>query len=157
MKRFKAALKAAKIPSIIGLVLFVVGIVFAVVALVAHVDALFWVGVVLFLWGICAFVIAVANYKQRLHAICPECEKFMGDTTQTVHYSYQCTDYKDNYGSDGKYRNTSFHYTCTIDCPHCGSTHTFDYKVDAKSQAQANVQMSNYLKNTLKLKDKESK
>lgn len=155
MKRFKAAFKAAKVPAIVGIIGAVIAIVFVIIGLVLPVDVLFWVGVVLILVAVACFVIAYGNFKKRMHAICPECEKFMGVTTGVVNYSYVCTDFRHNYGGDGaggkKYIDTTFVYTCTIDCPHCGSTHTFEYKTRAKTQSAANVNVDNYLKNILKL------
>ena len=152
MKRFKAALKVALVPGIIGLVAGIPGAILLLLGLFGA-DALLWVGIPLFSIGAVAMVIAIANYKQRLHAICPECNKYMGDTGGVINYSYVCTEYKDNYDSSThQYKNTTFYYTCSIECPHCGSTHTFDYSVNAKTESEANVKVNNYIKNTLKLK-----
>ena len=153
MKRFKAAFKAAIVPAIIGIVALVVGVVLAFLGLTTTEEdyTLLWIGVfVIFVAFIC-FMITRSNYKERMHVICPECEKFMGDTKEAIDYSYQLTDYKENRKSDGTFVNYTFIYTCEICCPHCGYNSTFEYKVAAKTQAEANSNVSKYLQRILKL------
>lgn len=71
----------------------------------------------------------------------------------TYAYSYECNQYKENYDHQtGKFINITFYYTCTITCPHCGSTSTFEYKVNAKTAPQANSAVDKYLKGILKIK-----
>lgn len=153
MKRFKAALKAALKQAIIGLVAFLVGIILIIVGtcvengLIPFIIAFFAI-----ITGICFFVWAYTDAKQRLHAICPECQEFMGNTNEDVDYSFVCNQYKENYDKNYKFLNFTFYYTCTIVCPHCGATSVFEYKIQAKTESKANELVNNYLKNTLKLK-----
>ena len=152
MKRFKAAFKAALVPAIVGIVALGAALVLILIGLTADENLTFlWIGLfVLIVAGVC-FMITRANYKERLHAICPECEKYMGDSGETIHYSYQITDYKENRKSDGSFSNYTFIYSCEICCPHCGYNSTFEYKVTAKTQAEANTNVSRYLQRILKL------
>ena len=151
--RFKAAFKAALVPVIVGIIFLVVAIALIIIGGMTDASGLTIVGILLFIVGIAMFAVAVGEGKTRLHAICPECQKFMGNTNEGVNYSYVCTEYKENYDGNHKFRDYTFYYTCMIECPHCGSTHTFDYKVTAKTESKANVQVTEYLKRVLKLKN----
>lgn len=152
MKRFKMALKAAKVPGIIGLIILIAGIVLLVID--SFVDAsLLVAGLLVTIAGILCLYFAYITGRQMMHAICPECQKFMGDSNKGVNYTYECNQYKENYDSSThKFKNYTFYYTCTIECPHCGNTSTFEYKLNAKTQSEANVSVDKYLKATLKLK-----
>ena len=154
MYRFKMALKAALIPTIIGTVGVVAGIILIIVAAVTDGSGLLIAGIIVALLGIGCFVAAYFSGKQMLEAICPECQKFMGDSDKGVNYSYVCNQYKENYDNTGKFRDYTFYYTCQIECPHCGNTATFEHKTNAKTEPKANVSVDNYLKNILKLKDR---
>ena len=149
------ALKAALIPMIVGLVIFIVGI--ALILAGVFVDGgnsgtLLIAGIIVTVSSIGAFIFAYAQAKSRLHAICPECQKFMGATNTTINYSFVCNQYKENYDNNtNKFRDYTFYYTCTIVCPHCGSSSTFDYKLKAKNQSKPNVAVDNYIKGILKL------
>lgn len=152
MKRFKAAFKAGIKIAIIGLVLFVVGIIMLIVAPLVENSAILVIGFFIFGFSLCFFVLALTRAKQRLHAICPECEKYMGDTGEDVNYSFVCTQYKENYDRDNKFINFTCYYTCTIVCPHCGASSVFEYNLRAKNISKADELVNNYLKATLKLK-----
>lgn len=151
MYRIKMALKAAIIPSICGLICLVVGIVLFIVGIVADIFALLIVGFFVVGFAIGLFAVAYGQGKQRLNAICPECQKFMGDSDKAVNYSYVCNQYKENHDKDGKFRDYTFYYTCQIECPHCGNTATFEFKINSKTEPKANVSVDNYLKGILKL------
>lgn len=155
MFRLKMALKAALAPAIIGLVALVAGIILIIVgAVIENGGWAIIAGIIVFVTGIGLFVVAYAQAKSRLHAICPECQKFMGDADATVNYSFVCNQYKQNYDkSTNQFRDFTFYYTCTIVCPHCGSSSMFDYKVNAKTEPKANTMVDKYLKDILKLKN----
>lgn len=156
MFRLKMALKAALIPVIVGLVILITGI--ALILAGVFVDSsnsgtLLITGIIVTVSSIGAFIFAYAQAKSRLHAICPECQKFMGDTNSTINYSFVCNQYKENYDQNtNKFRDFTFYYTCKIVCPHCGGSHMFDYKTNAKTEPKANEAVNNYLKGILKLK-----
>ena len=153
MFRLKMAMKAALVPSIIGLVGIVAGVIMLVVGFVASVSGLLWAGIAVAILGIFCFVIAFWEGKQRLQAICPECQKYMGDTTDGVDYSFVCNQYKENYNSSThEFRDYTFYYTCSIVCPHCGNTAMFEHKVNAKTEPKANKSMNDYIKGLLKIK-----
>lgn len=152
VKRFKLALKAAMIPSIIGLIAVVVGVILLIIGGAVTNNDLAIAGGVVALIGLGCFYFAYLSGKQTLNAICPECEKFMGDSDKSVNYTYVCEQYKENYNSSThEFKGYTFFYTCTITCPHCGNTSTFEHKVDAKTQPEANVKVDRYLKATLKI------
>lgn len=152
MFRIKMAIKAALIPTIVGLAGIIIGVALLVVGLVVSIVGLTITGIVIAVVGILSLFFAYLTGKQMLHAICPECQKFMGDSDTEVNYSFTCNQYKENYDNTNKFRDYTFYYTCTIECPHCGSTSTFEYKTNAKTEPQANVAVDKYLKSTLKMK-----
>ena len=153
MKRIKLALKAALIPTIVGLVFFVVGAVLLIVWFSIDNGGLLISGIVGLVIGICGFIWAVANVKARLNAICPECQKFMGDSAEPINFEYVITDYKPNYNnSTGKIDSYTFNYNWTAVCPHCGNSVTHNNTTRAKSEAKANTQIHKYLQSILKLK-----
>lgn len=155
MFRLKMALKAALIPVIVGLVILITGIALILAGVFidsSNSGALLITGIIVSVSSIGAFIFAYAQAKSRLHAICPECQKFMGDTNSTVNYSFVCNQYKENYDQNtNKFRDYTFYYTCTIVCPHCGSSSTFDYSLHAKNQSKANADVDKYIKGILKL------
>lgn len=146
-------IKAALIPAIIGLIAFVVGVVLLVVGLITETTGLIIAGIIVTIFGIAGFIGAYMSGRDTLHAICPECQKFMGATDGVINYSYVCNQYKENYDSNHKFRDYTFYYTCTIECPHCGSTSTFEYKTNAKTEPKANTTVDKYLKGLLKMKN----
>lgn len=156
MERFKAAFKAALKQAIIGLVAFLVGIILIIVGVCIENGLVpFIIAFIAIIAGICFFVWAYSAAKQRLHAICPECQEYMGNTDKDVDYSFVCNQYKENYGkgSSGgsKFLNYTFYYTCTIVCPHCGATSVFEYNVNAKTEPKANELVNNYMQNILRI------
>lgn len=154
--RLKQAIKAAKLPAIIGVVLFVVGVVLAIVGIFCSMVLLF-IGVIVFLGGLLSCVFAYANAKERMDAICPTCQKYMGDTDQDVEYGFTLVQSEDCFNKDGKYTGTKFSYDCVISCPHCGNTTMFSHAVNDKDAANANVKIDKYLKNILNLKNLDDK
>lgn len=153
MNRIKMAFKAAMAPAIVGVIGLVIGIVLFIAASVTSVTGLFIAGIFLLVFGIVMFVIAFNQGKAMMRAICPECKKLMGDTTETIRYEYVCTQYKENYDSSThNFKDYTFVYTCTIECPHCGNTSTFEYKLNAKTESKADSEVDKYIKGILKLK-----
>lgn len=154
MFRLKMAFKAALIPAIVGIVAFIIGVVLLVVGVVTHIVGLLIAGILVSITGIFVCVMAFNQGKSTMRAICPECQKFMGNSDRTINYSFECNQYKENYDKQtNKFINITFYYTCTIVCPHCGSTSTFEYKVNAKSAPQADSAVDKYLKGILKIKN----
>lgn len=156
MKRFKAALKGVLGWIIAGLVLLVVSGVTLSIALLSETSSeiLFWIGLLSLMFGVICFVAAFAFGQRRLRAICPECQKFMGDSAKGTRYSYECLDYEDIYDNTGKYKGTKFHYSCEIICPHCGNAVNFEYKVTAQSATKADIHVNQYLRALLSEKEK---
>ena len=152
------ALKAALVPLIVGLVIMVVGVVLLVVGLLNENSTLLIAGIIVGIFGL-AFGIIIVGYegKKVLRTICPECQKFMGDTDKGINYSFVCKEYKTNFDSNNNLRDYTYFYTCSIECPHCGSTNTFDYKVTAKNESKADTQVDKYIKEILKIKQNDKK
>lgn len=153
MNRFKAVFKSVKgfaLAAVVGLVL---GIVLIAIGMTG-VTWLTYIGFVFLFAGIVAAICVYAIAKDRLHAICPECQKYMGDTDERVEYSYVCHQKEDKYDNAGKYTGTTFSFTCMITCPHCGNTVSFLQKMTSKDASKANVMMDKKLKSILKLTNK---
>lgn len=154
MKRLKIVFKAALIPALMAIVSIVAGIILFVVASNAEGDGLIIAAIVAFVIGIVCCMVTYWIVKEHLHAICPECQKFMGETSGEINYSFVCNQYKENYDSStNKFRDFTFYYTITIVCPHCGNTSVFDYHTNAKTEAKADKDVNNYVKKILKLKN----
>ena len=152
LNRFQMAFKAAKFYVIASIIGFAAGIAM-LIAFIASGQAGLLIGVAVFvIAGIALAIGAASRAKQMMRAICPECKKLMGQSTEAVSYEYECTQYKENYKSSGEFIDYSFIYTCSIECPHCGSTSTFEHKLNAKTKSQADSKVNNYLKETLKMK-----
>lgn len=145
------ALKAALVPAIIGIVVFIVGVVLLILGVTSGGTGLLIGGIIVLVVGIGFFVIAYFQAVKRLNAICPECQKFMGNSDKAVNYSYVCNQYKENYDNNNKFRDYTFYYTCSVVCPHCGSTATFEYHINAKTEPKANCLVDKYIKDILKL------
>ena len=152
--RLKQAIKQAKIPVIIGAALFGVGAIILIIAFACQVDALMWIGFILVGGGILSIVIGVMLAKDTMIAICPECQKYMGDTNQPVKYEFTLAQTEKNFDSMGKYANTTFSYDCSITCPHCGNTTMFVHKIRDEDASKAHVRMDKFLKSTLKMTEK---
>ena len=153
MKRLKLAFKAALIPAIVGLIIFIVGVILLISGFATAVDGLIIAGIFVTVVGIFSMFMAFKEGQKTLRAICPECEKYMGNTGGVINYGYECTQYKENYDSSThNLKDYTFYYTCTIECPHCGNTSTFEYKINAKSASKADIEVDKYLKNILKIK-----
>lgn len=151
-KRTKIAIKSMLKFLIAAGVALVVGIIMFSVGAPKESFALEIVGIIL-LFLAAAFVFGgYMTTKENVNAICPECQEFMGKTDKEVEYSYTCDQYKENYDDRNKFKDYTFYYTCTIVCPHCGSSSVFEYKTNAKNASQANVNVNNHIKSLLKLK-----
>ena len=159
MFRLKMAFKAAIVPAIIGLVATVLGIVLFIIGFAVDVFALVVIGFIVLSVGLACAGIAYGKGKSRMRAICPECQKFMGDSKESVEYSFVCNQYKENYDKNThQFKDYTFYYTCTVVCPHCGNTVMFEEKMTDKSEPKANARMNEYLKGILKIKqEKEEK
>lgn len=152
MNRFKMAIKAAVVPAIIGLVMTVVGVIIFIIGIAAYLTGLFLTGIFIAVIGIGVCAYAYGQGKQRLHAICPECQKFMGDTDKEVSFSYVINEYKPHYDKEGKLIRNTYYYNCSVVCPHCGNSVMFNDTINAKSESEANTAIHKYLQNIFKLK-----
>ncbi|MCH5164270.1 MAG: hypothetical protein J1F36_04560 [Clostridiales bacterium] len=154
MNRIKMAIKTALKIILVALCFLGVGAILTIIGLAADVDALLWIGLLVLAIGLILIIGAFFAAKDMLNAICPQCQKFMGETNKMVNYSYQCDQYEEQYDGNHHFKGYKYYYTCTIECPHCNSTHTFVFTTNAKNDAQANVNVDKYLTKILKLKNK---
>lgn len=157
MEKFqlKQMVKAAKLPVIIGSGVFAVGLVLFIIGLAIPSNALLWVGLIIAVAGGLCVAVGIGFAKDTMYAICPSCQKFMGETDEAVSYEISLAQADKKYDSSGKYTGMIFSYDCEITCPHCGNTTMFVHKVRDKNEATANVTVDKYIKSILKLKKKE--
>ena len=149
-------LKAAKLPVIIGCILSVPGLVLAIIGGVVPISALLWIGIVILGGGILSIAVGISNAKDVVHAICPSCQKFMGETDQTVEYSISLAQTEKVFDSMGKDTGrVKFSYDYTITCPHCGNTAMQVFTVTERNAANAHTVADKYVKRILKVKTKE--
>ena len=153
MKRFKMGLKAALPTIIVGLILVVVGIVLLVIGNSNEDGTGMMIGgLVMAFFGVACLVVSRITARDKMRAICPECNKHMGKSDKSVQYAYECVAYQDHYDSGtGKYNGSTYVFSCTIVCPYCGSSSVFEYKTRSNSPAKAESACNKYLKNLLKL------
>lgn len=150
-------LKTAKKPIIVGGILLAIGVLFIIIGMAlkgAVGEVLLWIGLIGAVGGILSIIIGVSLAKDTGRAICPNCQKYMGDTGETIDFEYTMVQTEDKYDNSGKYTGTEFSYNCTIVCPHCGNTSMFTYKVKEKNAAEANARVDNYIRKILKLSKK---
>lgn len=146
-------LKAAKLPVIIGCALLVLSLPLMIIGAVVSVEALFWIGLVVLGGGILSIAIGISNAKDVVHAICPNCQKFMGETDETVHYTIELAQWENEYDRTGKATGRiKFSYNYTILCPHCGNTTMQIYHIKDSNQAKANTLADKYVKRILQVK-----
>ncbi|MDE7165322.1 MAG: hypothetical protein K2O04_07880 [Clostridiales bacterium] len=154
MSTFKIILKAALPFVIIGLIGVVLGAVLLLVGVLSDVFGLIVAGGLIAIVGIALFFCAYSKARFVKLSICTQCNKFFGDTDKSIEYSFKCNQYEAQYDKQsGNIKGYNFHYTCTVVCPHCGSTVTFSQTQFAKDEAKANAKLDSWLKSLLKMKN----
>lgn len=152
MKRLKMALKTVMVPFLIGVGIVVLGLILLIIGAAVDVVALIWVGIIVALIGAGTDLGACAIGRNRMRAICPECNRFMGDTHNNIPYSYQLKEYETRWDtSTNKVRDYKYYYLCTITCPHCGNETMFEQTVIEKTNAKADIAINKYLRGLLKI------
>ena len=111
------------------------------------------VGIITILIGaLTGIFVPIMMTKERLNAICPNCQKFYGniDNVQGIEYSYVCTSYRDNYDKQtGNYKDTTYYYSITIQCPHCGNTNVISKSTTQKNASKADQFINKHIQNSI--------